>query len=482
MILKGYIFSILYVLLCVLGSLVLSKLGVPKKYTRKFVHILVGFEWVILYHFFGATFHFLAVCILFTLLLILDYKLKLVPAMSSEGDNAPGTVYYALAMTVLSLAALFDERLMLPFGIGVFCTSLGDGLAGVVGQAKKKKNPKIYGKKSLWGTLTNLFVSFLVPVFFGYFYDFPIELWHCLIIAVFAAEIELFVTRGLDNLVLTLSIALLSFLFAFYPFVYSYLSAIILTPLIIALAYGKKALTKGGIFLAVVMDIIITLSLGNFGFIVLITFFAGSIVVDKIKKKSKKTRQKAESDIEKRGDCRDIVQVFSNGGVATLAAIFYMITSNPIFIIAFVASLAEAFADTVASGLGFFSKKTYDIFRLRRCEGGLSGGMSLIGTFSSLIASLTLTYIASLFGKFDTAGFVIIWLSGFFGGVFDSFLGSLFQVKYKCKKCGKIVEKEEHCGTETAKYSGIKFINNDFVNLMGTLFAAVLAALLFSAL
>ena len=44
MLTKGYIFSVLYVLLCVGLALVLYKLGLPKKYTRKTVHILVGFD------------------------------------------------------------------------------------------------------------------------------------------------------------------------------------------------------------------------------------------------------------------------------------------------------------------------------------------------------------------------------------------------------------------------------------------------------
>ena len=104
MIIKGYIFSILYVLLCVLIAMTVYRLGAPKHVTRKVVHILVGFEWVILYHFFGAASpHFLAVCLLFLLLLALEYKLKLVPIMSSDGDNAPGTVYYAVAMSVMAL-------------------------------------------------------------------------------------------------------------------------------------------------------------------------------------------------------------------------------------------------------------------------------------------------------------------------------------------------------------------------------------------
>lgn len=479
MIVKGYIFSILYVLICVAGALVLHKCGVPKKYTRKFVHIFVGFEWIILYHFFGASVHFLAVCILFTLLLAVDYKAKLVPAMSSDGDNAPGTVYYAVAMTVLALASLIEPRLMLPFGIAVFCTSFGDGLAGVVGQAKKNHNPKIYGSKSVWGTLVNVFVCFLVPIIFGIYYDYPIELWHCLVIAVFAAEIELFVSKGLDNIIITLSVALLSFLLVFYPVVYGYLLAILITPLIIALAYSKKALTSGGIILAVLMDIVITASLGNFGFAVLITFFCGSIVVDKIKKRSKKTKQKQEESIEKRGDCRDDVQVLANGGVATVAALLYLVTGLKLFVIAFVCSLAEAFADTVASGVGSFARNTYDIFRFRRCERGLSGGMSFIGTFASLVASAIVGLVSLFFGAVDGLGFAIILASGFLGGVFDSMLGSLLQVKYKCPACGMLVEKESHCDRETVKYRGLRIVNNDSVNLFSTLFAAIIGAFAF---
>ena len=479
MIVKGYIFSILYVLICVAGALLLHKIGVPKKYTRKFVHIFVGFEWVILNHFFGPSIHFTIVCILFTILLAADYKMKLVPAMSSDGDNAPGTVYYAVAMTVLSIVSLFESRIMLPFGIAVFCTSFGDGLAGVLGQAVKKHNPKVYGSKSIVGTLTNFFVCFFVPFAFGYFYDYPIELWHCLIIAIFAAEIELFVSKGLDNIVITLSVALLAFSLVFYPVINSGLLAVMLTPVIIALAYSKKALTLGGIVLAVIMDIIITVSLGNFGFCVLITFFAGSVIADKIKKHGKKAKQKETEPIEKRGDCRDVVQVFANGGVAMIAAIAYLISGEMIFVFAFCASLAEAFADTAASGLGFFAKRTYDVFRLKKCEGGLSGGMSLLGTFSSLVASAVISLVVLLFGVVDAAGFAIIFISGFLGSVFDSMLGSLLQVKYRCTVCKSIVEREVHCGAKTEEYRGLSFISNDTVNFFSTFFAAAMAVVIF---
>ena len=93
MIIKGYIFSLVYGVICLLLGLFAYKLGVPKKYSRKIVHILVGFEWFILYRYMGTEIHFLIVCLIFTVLLAISYFLKLMPSMSSDSDNAPGTVY-----------------------------------------------------------------------------------------------------------------------------------------------------------------------------------------------------------------------------------------------------------------------------------------------------------------------------------------------------------------------------------------------------
>ena len=160
MIISGYIISVLYALLCIGGAGLLYKLGVPKPITRKFVHIHVGFEWVILNFFMGASPHFFAVALILTVALVIEYRIKLLPMMSSDSDNSPGTVYYAVAMSIMSGVCCFVPEMMLPFGIGVFCTSFGDGFAGLIGGIVKKHNPKIYGNKTLFGTLTAFAVSF----------------------------------------------------------------------------------------------------------------------------------------------------------------------------------------------------------------------------------------------------------------------------------------------------------------------------------
>ena len=475
MIAKGYVFGIGYALVCLLLSLIIYKFGVPKKYTRKFVHIFVGFEWYILYTFMGAGVHFLAVCLFFLVLLTVAHFKKLMPMIASEGDNSPGTVYYAVAMTGVATVGCFVPEVMLPFGIAIMCTSVGDGMAGVVGQAIISGNPKVYKNKSLWGTVANFVFSFIAAFVLSSAYSIDLEPWHCLLIALLSVELELFTGYGFDNISITWGVTALTYCFMYYPVVNSYLLPIFISPIIIIFAMEKKALTRGGVALAVIMNIIISFTLGNIGFLILILFFVGSIVVDKIKKRAKNANDEA-----LKGDCRDLMQVTANGAVGCVLALFYFFTANIVFLVGFVAAFAEAFADTVASGIGIFAKRTYDPFRSinpfkpRKCQKGVSGGMSLIGTLSSLIAAFVLSAVGLLFEKFNLTLWLLASSGAFLGCVFDSFLGSLAQAKYKCVVCNKITEKNIHCGKETIYYSGLTFADNDIVNLSSGIFSALI--------
>ena len=439
MVLKGYLFSVLYALICLAFAFVLYKFGVEKKITRKVVHILVGFEWIILYKTVGPSIHFLVVCLLFTLILLVSHRKNLMPMISSDGDNAPGTVYYGIAMTIMATATLFVKEMIIPFGIGVFCTSLGDGLAGLMGQLLNfPKNVKIYENKTIFGTLFNFVACFSVVGWFNGEFSLGLSIWFVLAIAAFSSILELFTGRGLDNITITLGTAFLSFALVYLPGAENYLVPILLTPVIIAFANKKRALTISGIVAAFVIDLVISITLGNFGFCILLSFFVGGIVVDKIKKSKKKARQNA-SDLEKRGDCRDHVQVLVNSLAASFMAVMYAISGEQIFVVAFVASLAEAFADTVASGIGILSGRAYDIFRMRPCMPGLSGGMSLLGTAFSMLAALAVAVVAALFGRINTSEILVVTFAAFLGAIFDSLLGSLVQVKYKCTKCKKCI-------------------------------------------
>ena len=472
MILKGYLFSVLYAALCLALGFGLYKLGVPKKITRKLVHILVGFEWIILYHYMGAGWHFFFVCLLFLVILAIAHRKKLMPMISSDGDNSPGTVYYALAMTIMSLITVIVPDMILPFGIGVCCTSLGDGFAGLLGQCiSSSKNGKIYGNKTIYGTSFNFIVCAIATGVFSRAFFLDLQIWHIFAIAFFATELELFTGRGLDNISITLGTSFLTYLSLTVKGSADYIVPILLTPLIIVFAKKKKALTVDGIIAAVFLDVIISVTLGNRGFIILLLFFVGGIITDKIKKTYKKTRQKDKSASE----CRDSLQVIANGGVAAVCALLFFITKDIAFLVAFAASLAEALADTAASGIGVLYGKAFDPFRMKPCHPGVSGGMSLVGTASSLAGACVIGITSCAFGMLSILEALIVIFAAFFGAIFDSFLGSLVQVKYKCRVCGSIVENKEHCDTKTEKISGLSFVTNDTVNFLGTLFTAIIA-------
>ena len=475
MIALGYIASLSYGIFCLLIAMLAYKFGVPKRYTRKIVHILVGFEWAILYHFIGVNFHFVAVCLIFTALLILSYKKSLMPMISSDSDNAPGTVYYGISMTVMAIVSLLLENFVFAFGIAVFCTSVGDGLAGVIGSSISACNPKIYKNKTIIGTLSAFVFSFASAYAFSLIYEQELGITYALIVGAFAAGLELITDFGLDNITLPLGTAALSYALIYIEGTENYIVPIILTPFVIALVLGKKILTKKGVFAAVALDVIISVSLGNFGFVLLLSFLMLSVVIDKLKKHSKRQ----DDNITKRGDERDSVQVFANGLIPAVFAVIAFLTGHFVFVLAFNVALAECFSDTAASGLGSFAKKVYDPFRRKKLQNGLSGGMSVIGTVASLIAPFDFLTISLAFGVLNVKWWLISSVCAFLGAVFDSALGSLIQAKYRCALCNCITEREVHCNKKTEKIAGMRIITNDVVNILSVAFSSALSIALY---
>ena len=477
MIIQGYLLALLYGVFCILLAGIVFKLGVKKSITRKIVHILVGFEWVILYLCHGAGLHFLAVCVIFTLLLFIEYRTRMLPMMSSDANNAPGTVYYGVSMSVMAFVCVFVPECIYPFGIAVFCTSFGDGFAGIIGAAFKKCNPKIYGNKTLLGELSNVIISFFVVLIFSLVFELHISYLYMVAIALLAAGLELLGDKGIDNLLLPLGVFAFSSFAVLLPAVcINYLFPIVLTPFVIIFAKAKNVLTNLGIVFAIILDLVISLSLGNFGFLLLLAFLLFSAVIDKIKKKIKER----DDDVSEKGSKRDEIQVLANGIVAMFMAMFFLVEANKIFLYAFVCALAEAFADTCGSGFGVLSKKTRCIIGFKPIKSGLSGGVTLVGTIASLIAAFIFSSIALAFGVVGLFEFLIISVLAFLGAMFDSVLGALLQVKYKCTACGELTEKRIHCSIPTEKESGIAFITNDAVNLFSTLFSAAVTLLCFA--
>ena len=471
MILKGYLLSLIYGLFCIAVSSIAHKLGVESKYARKITHILIGFEWVILSRYLGSTIHFVIVCLAFTVLVCVIYRFDVLPSMSSKGDNSRGTIYYCIAMTVMSIITFIFPEMMIPFGIGVFCTSLGDGFAGVLGQIKRY-NRNIYDSKTLLGFLSCLFFSFVSALGVCHMHGIKINVWYAFLIASFAASLELFAKKGIDNITVTVGSAFLSYLFLNYPtFIINYMLPLIFTLPIVAFVSKKKALTTAGIIVALILDLMASIAFGNYGFSILIAFFGCSMIADKLKKRSGNKRE-----------ARSAFQVLANGSLGILFSVIYLFDPSKIWIVAFSSVFAEALADTASSGIGSRSPVVYDIFRRKRVESGVSGGMSILGTTSAFVSASLVAAISLFSPHIGILESIIICISGFFGSVIDSLFGSLLQGKYQCAVCGKNTEERIHCAKKTKRLSGSRHIDNNVVNLLSTISTSIVAIILMATL
>lgn len=222
----------------------------------------------------------------------------------------------------------------------------------------------------------------------------------------------------------------------------------------------------------------------------LLSFFIPSSFLSLIFKKRKET---IETNFEK-GSRRDAWQVLANGGLAGIFAILHWIFPASVLPwLAAAAALAAASADTWATELGILSRTDpILIVSGKKVAKGTSGGVSLAGGAASLLgASVIAVVFLFLFtpGSGSSVSSNTVWLaagvmlSGFLGSLVDSVLGATLQAIYFCPNCMKETEKhpQHHCGSQTHWIRGIRWLNNDWVNFLCTLSAA-LFVLLFSLL
>jgi len=147
---------------------------------------------------------------------------------------------------------------------------------------------------------------------------------------------------------------------------------------------------------------------------------------------------------------RNAFQVLANLGVAAGCAILYAFEGKAIFLVAVAASLSEAAADTVSSEIGQLSnEKARLITTWKAVPAGTDGGVTVLGTASGLAAAVAVSTVCIAGGLVPWSRAGIPILAAFCGTVADSFLGAIFERR--------------------------KLLNNDLVNFLGTLVAALIA-------
>jgi uncharacterized protein (TIGR00297 family) len=157
-------------------------------------------------------------------------------------------------------------------------------------------------------------------------------------------------------------------------------------------------------------------------------------------------------------------------------AIAFFYTRNELFYLMFLGSLAAATADTWGTEIGIFSRrKPRHIITFLTVPPGTSGGITAIGTSGTFAGAgiITLSGIFMIHPPLLSI-FVLIVFSGILGAFVDSIIGGTIQAQYQCPHCEKITEKRLHCERyPTFLISGIRWINNDVVNLICTVSGAL---------
>jgi uncharacterized protein (TIGR00297 family) len=253
----------------------------------------------------------------------------------------------------------------------------------------------------------------------------------------------------------------------------------VLAIIVAYLAYRADSLDKSGAFAATLVGTII-FGMGGWQWAILLLLFF--ITSSGLSRAFKKRKQGLNEKFSK-GNERDAGQVFGNGGLATLFAALHAFYPESILPwVGFAAALAAVNADTWATELGVLNPTPPRMITdlKKRVEKGTSGGISLWGTFASLLGACLIALPAARFTG-NWLLFPLISLAGLGGSLFDSLLGATVQAMYYCPTDKKETEKHplHTCGTETVQIRGWEWLNNDWVNFACSALGSILGILLF---
>jgi uncharacterized protein (TIGR00297 family) len=286
--------------------------------------------------------------------------------------------------------------------------------------------------------------------------------------------LELFGKKGSDNLLIELGMIGLLILNYYNLINTPILISLITAPVILVLALIKKSITLPAAIMGLILSLSISFFIGESVLFVILGLFLIAEVVSKIVRKIKGNEEKHP---------RGFRQIFSITIISIIAGIIYHFSSDKTYLYISYLSIIGQFADSMASDIGSLSKKNpVDIIRGTEVEKGISGGVSLLGTSSSLITSILGALFVMIFEGFILDVLIIIVLTSFIGTIIDSIFGSLLQAKYTCLECGKNTDNKICCNTQNKHVSGLKFIDNTTVNLLSSILSAVIALIIFRVL
>jgi uncharacterized protein (TIGR00297 family) len=221
---------------------------------------------------------------------------------------------------------------------------------------------------------------------------------------------------------------------------------VLLTLAFTVLARGMRGVTNSGALAGAVVCMVLYRCGGPGAFAALISVFALAWVTTRLG-----YQRKQKLGIAERREGRKASQVLANLGLAAACAAFSVIShSRGLFLLAAAAALSEAAADTVSSEMGqAFGEKARLVTTWSFVPPGTDGAVSLLGTLAGVVAAGIVSSVCFVGGLLPRQWLAISGGAAILGMVVDSFLGAWLERR--------------------------NLINNDLVNFLSTLVAALAA-------
>ncbi|MBA4072103.1 MAG: DUF92 domain-containing protein [Gemmatimonas sp.] len=243
-------------------------------------------------------------------------------------------------------------------------------------------------------------------------------------------------------------------------------------------AARRRQLTLGGEYAA--FGVGTAAAIGGVGWLVsLAVFFYSSVLFTRWRASDKRHRSRSMLPDTR---ARDAWQVLANGGLFAVAAIAWAFTGSWQAGLFGFGALATAMADTWATELGMALKaEPRSIRTWRHVVPGTSGAVSTHGTAAAVVGAfvMALCAVASFTVPFDIPRLEAVFVGGLAGALADSLLGATVQSVRWCDECGEWTERRVHpCGYRSRHRKGLRWMNNDVVNLLATAVGGLTAILL----
>jgi len=225
-------------------------------------------------------------------------------------------------------------------------------------------------------------------------------------------------------------------------------TGIVVTVVFTALARWVRGVSFSGAIAGAAVCFLLYMGAGPGAFVALVSVFALTWISTRFGYRRKEKLGTAE-----KLDGRTALQVLANLAVAAGCAGLATLTAKTVFLLAVSAALSEAAADTVSSELGQAqSARARLITTWEEVAAGTNGGVSAAGTVAGIAAAITVSLVCVLAGLIPIRWLRISIIAAVVGTIADSYLGAVLERR--------------------------NLLNNNAVNFLGTLIAAVSASLL----